>query len=104
MFYSFSFSFNNLWFLVISTMERLPIKQCFSYENGRSHRNAIRALRDLWGKNNQPIETASGKIVRKFNETGSVADVKTPLCTRLRRSAEDFAASARECGQNSRYL
>ena len=78
-------------------MERLTIEQRVKvieayYENGRSNRNAFRALRDFFGQHNRPTESAIGKIVRKFKQTGSVADMKTPLRARLRRSAENIAA------------
>lgn len=94
----------DIWFyiwqvqsLAISTMGRLTIEQRVKvieayYENGRSNRNALRALRDIFGQHNRPTESAIAKIVQKFKQTGSVADVKIPLRARVRRSAENIAA------------
>lgn len=91
--------------LAISTMERLTIEQRVKvieayYENGRSNKNAFRALRDFFGQHNRPTESAIGKIVKKFKQTGSVADVKAPLRARVRRSAENIAAVRENVAEN----
>ena len=78
-------------------MQRLTIEQRVKvgeayYENGRSNKTAFRALREFFGQHNRPTESAIGKNIRKFKQTGSVADVKTPSRARLRRSDENIAA------------
>ena len=37
--------------------------------------NTFRALRDHFGRHNRPNETTIGRLVRKFEETGSVGDL-----------------------------
>ena len=69
-------------------MQRLTIEQRGKvveayYKNGRSNKNAFRALHEFFGQHNRPTESAIGKIVHKFKQTGSVADVKTPSRARL---------------------
>ena len=76
-------------------MQRLTIEQRVKiveayYENGRSNKNAFCTLCEFFGQHNRPSEI--GKIVRKFKETGSVADVKTPSHAHLCRSDENIAA------------
>ena len=62
------------------------------YENGRSNQNAYRTLRDFFGQFNRPNVRTIGKIVQKFEQTGSVGDVKTPVHARTARTAENIAA------------
>ena len=87
--------------LTITAMERLTIQQRVKvieayYENGRSNKKTFRALRSVFGHHKRPTESAIGKIVKKFEETGSVADVKTSSRARLRRSDENIDA-VRQC-------
>ena len=61
-------------------MQRLTIEQRVKvveayYENGRSNENTFRALREFFGQHNRPTESAIGKIVCKFKQIGSLADV-----------------------------
>lgn len=86
-------------------MERLTIEQRVKvieayYENGRSNKNAFRALRDYFGQHNRPTESSIAKIIRKFKETGSVADARTPLRARLGRSEENIAAVRESVAEN----
>ena len=57
-----------------------------------SNKSAFRSLRNFFGPHDRPTESAIGKIVMKFQETGSVADVKKPIRARAGRSAENIAA------------
>lgn len=75
----------------LSIEERVKVIEAY-YENGRSNKSAFRALRDFFGPHNRPTESAIGKIVKKFQETGSVADVKKPVRARAGRSPENIAA------------
>lgn len=77
-------------------MERYTIEQRVKivgafYENGRSNQNAFRALRDFFGQHNRPNVSTIGRIVRKFQQTGSVGNVKTPVHARPVRSAENIS-------------
>ncbi|CAH2099714.1 unnamed protein product [Euphydryas editha] len=60
-------------------MDRLTTAECVEivktyYKNGESVVGTFRALRGVYGRHNRPSERAIGKIVRKFEETGSVTD------------------------------
>ena len=91
--------------LTITAMERLTIQQRVKvieayYENGRSNKKTFRALRSVFGHHKRPTESAIGKIVKKFEETGSVADVKTSSRARLRRSDENIDAVRQSVAEN----
>ncbi|KAL7631744.1 UNVERIFIED_CONTAM: hypothetical protein RMT77_017953 [Armadillidium vulgare] len=74
------------------TMEqRVKVIQAY-YENGRSNQNAYRALRDFFGQFNRPNVPTIGKILKKFEQTGSVGDLKRPVHARTARTAENIAA------------
>lgn len=78
-------------------MERYTIQQRVKviqtyYENGRSNQNAYRALRDFFGQFDRPNVRTIAKIVEKFEQTGSVEDVRTPVHARIARTAENIAA------------
>ncbi|CAH1992908.1 unnamed protein product [Acanthoscelides obtectus] len=45
------------------------------YKNGAKIKNMFRALREHFGRNNRPNETTIGRLVRKFEATGSVANL-----------------------------
>ena len=62
--------------------QRVKVIQAY-YENGRSDQNAYRALRDFFGQFNRPNVRTIGKIVQKFEQTGSVGDVKSDCLVRF---------------------
>lgn len=83
----------------LSINQRLKVVEAY-YENGRSNKSAFRALREFFGPHNRPTESAIGKIVKKFKETGSVDDVKRPVRGRARRSIENIAAVREDVAEN----
>ena len=73
------FQTNSIWTMERSTIEqRVKVIQAY-YENGRSNQNAYRELRDFFGQFNRPNARTIGKIVQKFEQTGSVGDVQLVL-------------------------
>jgi hypothetical protein len=50
------------------------------------------ALRDFFGQFNRSKVRTIGKIVQKFDQIGSVGDVKTPVHARTAHTAENIAA------------
>ena len=77
-------------------MERYIIEQRVKivgpfYENGRSNQNTFRAIGDFFGQHNRPKVSTIERIVRKFQRTGSVGNVKTPVHARPVRSAENIS-------------
>lgn len=73
-----------------TTEERIQIVQIY-YENGRSITNTIRRLRVVFHQNHIPSNTAIRNLMAKFERTGSVLDVKSPLRPRNVRSVENIA-------------
>lgn len=73
-----------------TTEERIQIVQIY-YENARSVTNTIRRLRVVFHQNHVPSDTAIRNLMAKFELTGSVLDVKTPLRHRNVRSVENIA-------------
>lgn len=71
--------------------QRVKVIQAY-YGNGRSNQTAYRVLRETFGQFNRPNVRTIGKIVAKFEQTGSVGDVKTPVRARTARTAENIAA------------
>ena len=71
--------------------QRVKVIQAY-YENGPLNQNAYRALRDFFGQFNRPNVRTIRKIVQKFEQTGSVGEVKTPVHARTARTAENIAA------------
>jgi len=67
--------------------QRVQIVELF-YENQRSVKNVFRKLRDFYGLHNRPSERTIGRIVQKFQDTGSVEDKKREKYSRSGRSLE----------------
>ena len=75
----------------LTTAERVKIVKTY-YKSGDSNVSTFRALRGDFGKNTRPTAQAIGKIVAKFEKTGSVTDATTPAHHRKARSMENIAA------------
>lgn len=78
-------------------MERLTRDQRISivkihYQNGSIIKNTFRGLRDSFGRHGRPNETTIGRLMDKFERTGSVLDDVTPTRLRTGRSTENIAA------------
>ncbi|CAH1994639.1 unnamed protein product [Acanthoscelides obtectus] len=57
----------------------------------RNKKNTFRALREHFGRNNRPNETTIGRLVRKFEATGSVANLPGSGRPRSVRTPENIA-------------
>lgn len=92
-----SFHISQLQSSAISTRKRLTFEQRIKdiqayYTNGRSNKNAFRALRDYFGQYNLSTERTVVGINHWFKQAGSVDIVKSPLYDRIRCSDENIAA------------
>lgn len=72
-------------------MRRLSIEQRVLvvktyYQNGESATATVRKLRPIMGRRDVPKESTVRRLMTKFEETGSLEDVKTPERSRSRRS------------------
>ncbi|CAH1962018.1 unnamed protein product [Acanthoscelides obtectus] len=61
------------------------------YKNGAKIKNTFRALPEHFGRNNRPNETTIGRLVRKFEATGSVANLLGSGRPRSVRTPENIA-------------
>ncbi|XP_050301230.1 uncharacterized protein LOC126739527 [Anthonomus grandis grandis] len=84
-----------------TTEQRVKIIQAY-YENGRSRKNTFRGLREFFGAQNRPCEKTIWNLVQKFEQTGSVANIKTPRHARRGRSEHNIAIVAESVNENPR--
>ena len=80
-------------------MDRFSIAQRVNfvrlyYKNDENPANVFRAIRTDFGRHGRPTEHIIANVVRKFEQTGSVADIVRPVHHRNVRSAENIAAVA----------
>lgn len=62
------------------------------YKNGEVISETLRKIRSVFGRNNTPSRNAVVNLINKFEETGSVIDIATPVRARSGRSVENIAA------------
>lgn len=62
------------------------------YKNGEKIKNTFRALRDSFGRHGRPNETTIGRLVRKFEATGSVGDAPKSGRPKSVRTPENIGA------------
>ena len=75
-----------------SVEQRIDIISLY-YQNARSVRTTFRALCNIYGAHNRPVESTIRRLVDKFESTGSVNNQKTPVRRRnMVRSVEKIAA------------
>lgn len=61
------------------------------YRNGESYAETVRRLRRIFGRNNAPTASTVLRLIKKFEETGSVATIKTPGRDRTVRTEQNIA-------------
>ena len=64
-------------------------------------RATFRALREIYSRNERPPERTISRIVKKFEETGSVVDQATPVRRRNVRSIDNIAVILKSVRENS---
>ena len=74
-----------------TTEQRVKVIQTY-YENDRSLKTTFRKIRDYFGQHNRPSESGIIGIVRRFEETGSVAGLREYQHLRPARSNENIVA------------
>ena len=70
--------------------QRVLIVKTF-YQSGESYAATVRRLRGILGRNEAPTESTVRRLMTKFFETGSTADVKSPGRPRSRRTEQNIA-------------
>jgi hypothetical protein len=61
------------------------------YKYGECFAETVCKLRAILGRNNAPNESTVRRLIKKFEASGSTADIKTPECSRPSRSRENIA-------------
>ncbi|KAF2899280.1 hypothetical protein ILUMI_06898 [Ignelater luminosus] len=74
-----------------STPQRILIVDHY-FNNGKSLTATIRKLRPILGNQNVTSASTAKRIIEKFEETGSITDVRPSTCVCPGRSAENITA------------
>jgi transposase len=61
------------------------------YKHGECYAETVRKLPGIFGRQNAPNQSTVQRLVKKFEETGSIVDIKSPGRARARRSLENIA-------------
>ena len=71
-------------------MQHVLIVKTF-YQNRESYAATVRQLRAIPWHNEAPNESTVGRLMRKFNETGSTVNIRSPGCRRSGQSDQNIA-------------
>ena len=58
------------------------------YKYGESYAKIVRKVRGIFGRRNAPYQSTVQRMIKKFEETGSIMDSKLPVRHRIGRSLE----------------
>ncbi|KAJ4441248.1 hypothetical protein ANN_11099 [Periplaneta americana] len=72
--------------------QRVLIVKTF-YQNGESYAATVRRLRAILGRNEAPNESTVPRLMKKFFETGSTENLKSPGRRRSGRSEQKSGGS-----------
>ena len=56
--------------------QRVSLKTHYKY--GKSYAETVRKLRGIFGRRNAPYQSTVKRMIKKFEETGSIMDSKLP--------------------------
>ena len=63
------------------------------YQNSESVASTLRALRQIYVRNNRPSRSTIDRLVEKLKSTGTIQSVAVPVRQRSARSVENIAAA-----------
>lgn len=81
--------------------QRVLIVKTF-YKCGESCIRTTRSLQRIWGRRKVPNETTIRKLIKKFERSGSVMDMKSPIRPRSVRSLDKLDTIRRSVASNPR--
>lgn len=81
--------------------QRIQIIQLY-YENGR--KAIFHKLRDFYPLHNRPSESTISRILKEFEETGTIADIKTQIRHPSSRTPENTEAVRESDADEPRML
>ena len=67
------------------------------YKYGESYAETVRKVRGIFGRWNAPYQSTVQRMIKKFEETGSIMDSKLPVRHRIGRSLYKIAAVSEKC-------
>jgi DNA-binding IclR family transcriptional regulator len=62
------------------------------YKYGESYAETVRKIRGIFGRRTAPNQSTVQRVIKKFEETGSIMNSKLPVRHRTGRSLENIAA------------
>jgi hypothetical protein len=62
------------------------------YKYGKSYVETVRKVRGIFGRRNAPYQSTLLRMIKKFEETGSIMDSKLPVRNLTARSLDNIAA------------
>ena len=72
------------------------------YQNGSIIQKTFRAIRSFFGRHGRPNPTTIGRLIQKFEATGSVLDNNPPTRLRTGRSSENIATVSESVAETPR--
>jgi len=73
------------------TKEQRVIVVKTHYNYGESYAETVRKIRGIFGRRNAPNQSTVQRIIKKFEETGSIMNSKTHACARTHAHAHNYA-------------
>jgi hypothetical protein len=70
------------------------------YKYGESYAETVRKLRGIFGRRNATYQLTVKRMIKKYEETGSIMDSKLPVRHRIRRSLDNFAAMSESVSES----
>jgi hypothetical protein len=74
------------------TKEQRVIVVKTHYKYRESYAETVRKIRGIFSRQNAPNQSTVQRIIKKFEETGSIMISKLPVCHHTGRSLENIAA------------
>ena len=70
------------------------------YKYGESYVETARKVRGIFGRQNEPNKSTVQRLIKKFEETGSIMDSKSPMRHRVGRSLDNIATVSEKVAES----
>jgi hypothetical protein len=70
------------------------------YKYGESYAETVRKVRGIFDRRNAPYQSTVQRMIKKFEETGSITDSKLPVRYRTVRSVDNIAAMSESVAES----
>jgi hypothetical protein len=75
-----------------NTKEQCIVIVKMHYKYGESYVETVRKFSGIFCRQNAPYQSTLQRMIKKFEETGSIMDSKLPVCHRTGQSLDNIAA------------